>query len=96
MKADLAIALGQLEADLKGPLTRMNAIRNNYAHEPATRLTTKMTTDLWNALPSRLQNDLHAVFGRKFSKQPKSMLTQVFGILYLDARDLPARKPLKL
>ena len=96
VKVDLAIALGQLKADLKGPLSRVNSIRNKYAHEPATRLTTKMTTDLWNALPRRLQDELHALFRRRFSKQPKSMLTQVLGILYLDARGLPSRKPLKL
>jgi hypothetical protein len=96
VKVDLAIALGQLRADLRGSLAGANSIRNKYAHEPATRLTAKMTTDLWNAVPSRLQGELHAIFRRKFSSQPKTMLTQVLGILYLDARGLPSKKPLKL
>ncbi len=96
VKVDLAIALGQLRADLRGSLSGANSIRNKYAHEPATRLTAKMTTDLWNALPLRLQGELQALFRRRFSRQPKSMLTQVLGILYLDARGLPSKKPLKL
>ncbi|MDP3000818.1 MAG: hypothetical protein Q8N47_25265 [Bryobacterales bacterium] len=86
-KVDLAIALGQLRADVRGSLSAVNTVRNKYAHEPATRLTAKMTTDLWNTLPVRLQDELHAIFRRRFSKQPKSMLTQVLGILFLDARD---------
>ena len=77
VKVDLTIALRQLKPDLKGPLSRVNSIRNKYA------------TDLWNALPPRLQDDLRAIFRRRLSKQPKSMLTQVLGILYLDARGLP-------
>jgi hypothetical protein len=96
VKVDLAIALGQLRADLRGSLSGVNSIRNKYAHEPAARLTLKMTTDLWNALPLRLQDELHSLFRRRFSRQPKSMLTQVLGMLYLDARGLPSKKPLKL
>jgi hypothetical protein len=68
VKVDLAIALGQLKADLRGSLSRVNSIQNKYAHEPATRLTTKVTADLWNALPPRLQEELHALFRRRFFK----------------------------
>jgi hypothetical protein len=86
-KVDLAIALRQLRADIRGSLAAVNVIRNKYAHNPTSPLTIKMTTDLWNSLPVRLQNELRRLFGRRFSEQPKSMLTQVLGMLFLDARD---------
>lgn len=92
VKVDLAIAFGQLRADVRGSMAAVNSIRNRYAHAPATRLTAKMTTDLWNTLPVRLQDDLRGVFRENFSKLPKPMLTEVLGILFLDARS----KPMKL
>ena len=91
VKVDLAIALGQLRADVRGSMAAVNSIRNRYAHAPATRLTAKMTTDLWNTLPVRLQDDLRGMFHEKFSKLPKSMLAEVLGILFLDARNEPMK-----
>jgi len=91
VKVDLAIALGQLRADVRGSMAAVNSIRNRYAHAPATRLTVRMTSDLWNALPVRLQDDLRETFREKFSKLPKSMLTEVLGILFLDTRSEPMK-----
>jgi hypothetical protein len=91
VKVDLAIALGQLRADVRGSMAAVNSIRNRYAHAPATRLTARMTSDLWNALPVRLQDDLRETFREKFSKLPKSMLTEVLGILFLDTRSEPMK-----
>ena len=92
LKVNLAIALGMLPPVYGPPLLKVNAMRNAFAHNPATRVTPEKAMDLWNCVPPYTQQSLRETFRRKFSLDPRSIINMVFGVMFLDVKSLARRK----
>ena len=92
LKVNLAIALGMLPAEYGPPLSKINAIRNTFAHNSSAKLNPDRATELWNCVPPRIQQDLKGIFRRRFSLKPTQLVNMVFGIMFLDVRILATLK----
>ena len=67
-KIELMCCLG-FDAQFRGPLKRLNKLRNDFAHDLSSRLSQKVVNDLYNVLP---------VFGQKAVEISVEMLHKHF------------------
>jgi hypothetical protein len=56
LKVDLCVALGVLQSEFRGPLMKMNTIRNGFAHGSKEEVTKNDARDLANAWPQRTRD----------------------------------------
>jgi hypothetical protein len=56
LKVDLAVALGIAPDEVRGPLVKINTLRNGFAHGSRTNLTKRDARELFNTWPTHIQS----------------------------------------
>ena len=85
LKVELGVALGKIEGDMRSPLLKLNAIRNEFAHDSKTKLTEKHVRDFYNVFvfsDPKMRDFVH----RPDETDPITLIRDLISILFVRLR----------
>jgi len=85
LKVELGVALGKIEGDMRSPLLKLNAIRNEFAHDSKTKLTEKHVRDFYNVFVFS-DPKMHDFVHRPEETDPITLIRDLISILFVRLR----------
>ena len=85
LRVELGVALGKIGIEMRSPLLKFNAIRNEFTHDSGTKLTEKHVRDFYNVFDDpKIRNVVHRPY--ESFPDPISLIRELISILFVFLR----------